>query len=225
MKRYNAFYLIHKALRAMLYDAAITLQQTDFSNSSEAENMLSKINDVLFAFEQHAHHEDKFILPAIEQFETGLAASFENEHVEDLRLSNSLKNLVIIYENTSFAEEQTACGSAIKKSFVEFLVFNIEHMAKEEMLLNQALWQHYTDEQILDIQQKLQASISPAEMQSAAKWMMRAISNADAIDWLKKVKHTAPQFIYENLINIAQQELNETRFAMLQDALEEPALI
>jgi hemerythrin HHE cation binding domain-containing protein len=225
MKRYNAFYLIHKGLRAMLYDAAITLQQTDFSNSKEAEDVLSKINDVLLAFDQHAHHEDKFILPAVELYEPELAASFEDEHVEDLRLSNSLKNLVIIYENTSFAEEQVACGSAIIKSFVEFLVFNLEHMAKEEMLLNQALWQHYTDEQILDIQQKLQATILPAEMQSAAKWMMRSISNADAIDWLKKVRQTAPEFIYRNLLNIANEELSEMRFAILHDALEAPVLV
>ncbi len=36
MLRFNAFNMIHKALRATLYDSALTLQQTYFANAGEA---------------------------------------------------------------------------------------------------------------------------------------------------------------------------------------------
>lgn len=225
MKRYNTFYLIHKALRAMLYETALTLQQTDFSNYTEARAALAKINDVLFAFDTHAHHEDSFIIPAVETYEPGLAASFEKEHVEDLRISNRLKNIIVIYENIFFPEERALCGSALVKSFTEFVVFNLEHMAKEEQLLNQVLWEHYSDEQIIAIQQQLMATIPEEQLQQTSRWMMRSISNEDIANWIKHVKATGPEFAFNNLVSIAQEELSEIRFATILEILEEEELI
>jgi hypothetical protein len=222
MNRYNVFYLIHKGLRAMLYDAAITLQQTSFADISEAMPALAKVNDVLFAFEHHAHHEDNFIIPAVEAYEPEIATSFENEHEEDYRLIGRLRNLLIIYENSFLPEERTACGPAITKSFTEFLTFNLQHMAKEELLLNHALWRLYTDEQIKAIYQQLLASITPAEMQATSKWMMRAISTADAIDWLKSVRQSSPETAFNNLMKIAEEELGQARFTTVQEGLESP---
>jgi hypothetical protein len=224
MNRYNSFYLIHKGLRAMLYDTALTLQQTDFSNIETSMNALAKVNDVLFAFDNHAHHEDHFIFPMVEAHEPALAESFEKEHVEDHRLSDNLKNLLAIYENALLDEERIVCGSAITKSFVEFMVFNLQHMAKEEVYINEALWKYYTDEQIISESQKLIASIPPAEMQLSSKWMLRGISTADAIVWMKGIKNSAPEFVFKGLINLAQSVLNKAQFKIVQEALEEEVL-
>src|SRR5437762_2719582 len=127
MKRFNGFYLIHKGLRAMLYDASLTLQQTDFAKADEASIALIKVDRVLFAFKKHAHHEDTYIFPLIETFEPELAKSFEDEHAEDHHLSNQLNNLLAIYDNTFLAEERITCGSAIVKAFTDFMVFNLVH--------------------------------------------------------------------------------------------------
>lgn len=51
MLRYNIFNMIHKALRAMLYDTAQTLQQTYFADTDEAAETFEKINRVIHAFE------------------------------------------------------------------------------------------------------------------------------------------------------------------------------
>ena len=219
MQRYNPFNLIHKALRAMLYDAALTVQQTNFAEEGEAITALEKIEDVLFLFENHAHHEDSFVLPAVEVYEPKLVKEFEEEHEEDLRLSNRMKNLLIIYRNTYFTEEKIVCGSAISKSFVEFMVFNLEHMAKEEMVLTQALWEHYTDEQILSLNQKIVASIPQEEMAIASKWMLRGINNNEAINWLKTIKQNAPEFVINSLMSIAEKELPAHRFNIIEEAI------
>jgi hypothetical protein len=221
MQRFNSFYLVHKGLRAMLYDAALTLQQTDFTDNIEAAAAISKVEKVLFIFERHAYHEDTFINPAVEPYEPEIAVSFENEHKEDHRLANSLKNLLIIYENTFLPEEKISCGSAIIKTFREFLVFNLEHMAKEETLLNHALWRHFTDDEIKEISRKLVASIPPDEMQAVARWMFRGMSNTDAIGWLKEIKHTGPEFAFRGLMKIAQEEIGEARFTIVREGLEE----
>jgi hypothetical protein len=224
MNRYNSFYLIHKGLRAMLYDAALTLQQTDFSKNEESMNALAKVNDALFAFSNHAHHEDHFIFPMVELHEPALAESFEKEHVEDHRLSDCLKNLLAIYENAMLDEERIVCGSAITKSFIEFMVFNLQHMGKEEIYINEALWKHYTDEQIISATEKLIASLPPAEMQLVAKWMLRGISTAETINWLKSIKRSSPKPAFNGLMNLAQSVLSKIQFEIVQEALEEEVL-
>ena len=61
-------------------------------------------------------------------------------------------------------------------------------------------------------------------MQATSKWMMRGISNTDLIGWLKSVKQTAPEFVYNNLMDIAEDEISELRFDIIQNALEAEAI-
>lgn len=225
MQRYNSFNLIHKALRAMMYDTALTLQQTYFADLQEAEDALQKIEIVIIEFEHHAHHEDTFILPAIEKFAPGLVEAFEKEHVANIVIGDRLKNLANIYYTLNTDEEQINCGSAINKAFRDFMVFNIDHMAKEEIEINRVLWAKYTDEELLDLNHRLTASIPADQKMLTAKWMLRSVNKAEAIAWLQAVKETAPSFVFDALIDLAEIELPElTRSAVFEAVLEEELL-
>lgn len=217
--RFNSFNLIHKALRALLYDTALTLQQTYFADAKEANAAIEKVEAVIHQFEQHAYHEDNFILPAVELYDAQLVAEFEKEHVEDIELGERLKHLLAMFSGAQKDEEKVLCGSAINKAFREFMVFNLEHMAKEEIDINKALWQHYTDEQLLALNARLTASISPKEKAFASRWMMRGINKAEAISWLKFVKQTAPEFVFQSLLELTETELPEHIRAEVQDAV------
>lgn len=221
MQRFNMFTLIHKALRAMLYDTSLTIQQTSFNDPLEAETALEKIEDVLYIFEKHAHHEDHMVFPAIEDKEPGLADSFEKEHITDLRLSNRMKNLLNIYRNLMFADERIEAGSAITKAFIEFMIFNLEHMGKEEMLINQALWKHYTDAQLMEINDRLVATIPPDELRCTSRWMLRSINNTDVIRWFSGIRDNAPAPVYEAMLALAENELPADRFRKIAKELGE----
>ena len=225
MQRYNSFNMIHKALRALLYDTALTIQQTYFADYEEADTAIEKLEMVLYAFEQHAHHEDNNILPLIEVYEHELVEEFEKEHLKDMELGNRLKHLVNIILAAEKDEEKIICGSAISKSFVEFMVFNLEHMAKEEILINQALWKHYTDEQLILANQKLVASIPREEKAFSSKWMMRGINNVEAINWLKDIKESAPDFVFQSVFSLTETELPEyRRYIVQQGVLQEDSV-
>ncbi len=65
-KRYNVFNNIHKGLRTMLFSTQMKWQQTDFT-SPEAASMVANLETVLYYYDQHADHEDHFILSKIIQ--------------------------------------------------------------------------------------------------------------------------------------------------------------
>jgi hypothetical protein len=213
--------MIHKALRAMLYDTGLTLQQTLFSDAAEAENALQKVEAVLHQFEQHAHHEDTYVLPSIIYYNPWLANEFEKEHITDNQLSKRLQHLLNIFRATTLAEERMIAGSAIAKAFTEFMVFNLEHMAKEEIVLNQAFWQHYTDAELMQLNQTIVANIPEDEKRITAQWMMRGVNKDEAIHWLKGMKQNAPEADFWRVYNLTKTELPMHRRVEVQEAIIE----
>src|SRR5215475_5199688 len=115
--RYNTFYQIHKALRAMLYETAIELQRTDFNNEEAAEEALMNIEHVVNLFDKHAHHEDTLVFPAVEKYEPSVVDAFEQEHVKDHELCSKLRTLINMFNSIESDDERIQLGSAIRKSF------------------------------------------------------------------------------------------------------------
>lgn len=225
MQRFNTFNMIHKALRAMLYDTALTLQQTWFGNEDEAKTALRKVETVIAQFEQHAHHEDNFVLPMITAYEPELVEEFEKEHVEDHRIGEQLVHLVNIFHAATGEEERIVAGSGVAKAFMDFMVFNLQHMAKEERVLNPVLWSYYSDEQLLQMNARIVASIPTPEKAVTSQWMMRGISNQEAIQWLKAVKQSAPEQEFQVLWSLADSELPVHRRIEVKERVLEQAAV
>jgi len=177
--RYNIFYQIHKPLRALLYHTAAELQRTDFNKQQEAEEALANIRTVVDLFDKHAYHEDNQVFSAVEQYEPSVVDSFEQEHVKDHELSEKLRTLMNIFDSLEKDQEKIQLGSAIRKAFVEFLAFNLEHMAKEEDIINNLLWRYYGDDEIHAIEQQIISSQTPEATASVWKWMLRGLSNTE----------------------------------------------
>lgn len=224
MQRFNSFNMIHKALRALLYDTALTIQQTYFGDGQEAKDALRQIDTVVSLFEQHARHEDSFVLPLVAAYEPALVDEFEKEHVEDHFIGEQLHHLVSIFKAAGSEEERVVAGSGLAKAFMDFMIFNLRHMAKEESLLNPVLWTYYSDEQLLEMSARIAASVPPSQKAITAKWMMRGISNREAIQWLKAVKGSGPEYEFQALWALADSELPvHRRIVVKEGALEQAA--
>ena len=225
MTRFNIFNQIHKALRAMLYDTSLALQQTYFADADEAEIALEKVKMVVDIFDKHAEHEDNSVLPAIQQYEPSLVDAFEQEHVKDHALSQRLRGLIMVYDHAIKTEVKLETGQAICQAFVEFMIFNLEHLAKEETVLNKILWRYYSDAEIMGINQSIIASIPQDEAVVTSAWMMRGLSNAEISGWLKAVEKNAPQAVFTQLFSIAEKELPHARFRKVLENLTEGTMV
>ncbi len=209
----------------MLYDTSLTLQQTYFGDAEEAETALEKVRQAVDIFDEHSVHEDHFVFPAIRQYEPSLVDFFELEHVKDLALSEKLRGLLTVYNHAVKTEVKIETGQAINKAFLEFMIFNLEHMAKEETVLNKILWRYYSDAEIIAIYQRIGASILPEEMAVTSAWMMRGMSNAEISGWLKEVEKKAPGPVFTRLFSIAEKELPDDRFRKLLENLTEGTMV
>jgi hypothetical protein len=215
MQRYNTFNQIHKALRALLYDTALALQQTDFIVKEECDAAIEKVVAILDLFEDHAHHEDHHVLPAVFLFEPAVADVFEKEHVTDLELSRALQlNIAELYRTTSL-EAKGRLGKQLTSAFIQFMIFNLNHMAKEEDILNDILWRYYSDAEIKKIEAVIRQNTPVAKQPFVVKWMLRGLSNNEIISWLKGLQPQLPAPVFDGILTLAEAELPTTRFQQI----------
>lgn len=222
-QRFNSFNLIHKGLRALLFETGTVIMRTDFSNEEEGRKAVELISDVTAMFNDHAANEDQHVLPAVARFDESLQEEFEEEHEEDEELANKLSWLCDAYVHALTTERKMEIGRDLLYIFYEFTAFNLYHMNKEEEKLNRALWANYTDEEIMAIQQKIVSSIPPAIMAVNAKWMLRGINDVEVKGWLGQVKATAPEPAFRALIAQAETELSAIRWEKLAFSLADTA--
>lgn len=212
MQQYNMFNQIHKGLRALLYDTAIHVQHTDFWNVEDAAVVIDRIREVVFLFDKHAHSEDSFVFPAVKKYEPSVADLFEQEHVKDHELGEALAAALAAYEAAPTLNQKVAVAPLISQSYNRFLVFNLEHMAKEEDVLNKILWRYYSAEELIGITKEIIAHIPPPVLAKMNSWMFRGLNVPEITGWLRQVEATAPDFIYQALLGTAEDVLSEQRF-------------
>jgi hypothetical protein len=225
MQRYNSFKLIHKGLRAALCETALKLQQTDFIIEEEAEEATNKVKEIIMLFHSHASKEDHFVLPAINEYEPSVVAAFESDHEKDHRLMEELNAGIIKVQTASSLENRANAGDELNLAFVRFMVFNLEHMAREEDVINKILWRYYTDEEIKGISKRITDSIAPWMADFFAKWIIRGLSNRETATWLKAIEAGAPAIVFQTLLNKAEQELPELRYRKVTQELTEGILL
>ena len=217
--RYNVFNQIHKGLRGMLYNTAIRLQQTDFTQP-EANAIVEKLEQVLSFFDEHAENEDRFILPHIRKHNAQLIDELEKDHEIDHRLTQTLFDYIRNWKAAPSADQKEPIGQLICFAFSEFIAFNLYHMNKEENVLMYLLWKHYTDAEIRQMEGEILQSIPPQTLLAESRWMMRSINDREVIGWLTDLKQGAPAEVFNGFLQMAQEELPSDRLAKVHTALE-----
>ncbi|MDB5207617.1 MAG: hypothetical protein JWR72_2692 [Flavisolibacter sp.] len=225
MQRYNVFFPVHKGLRAMLFEASLQLQQTTFTNTEEAAAAIESIKTVIAVFESHAQKEDSYVLPAIAAYEPSVVAAFEQEHIEDHQLAESLDRWLTAFGYAVDPAVKQSFGEEVIKAFVQFSVFNLTHMAKEEEVINKILWRYYTDAELHGITQNIMSTIQPAEMALFSKWMVRGMNNNEISGWLKGIKASAPKPVCGAMLSLVESELSTHRWSVVQESLTEGAMV
>jgi hypothetical protein len=208
----------------MLYDMALSLQQTNFANKEEAHISLGKLQRVLDVIDEHTENEDNFILPAIQQYEPSLTDAFVQKHAEGHQLAEKLRKSVAVYYRLIMEEERINSGAGINKTFTEYMEANIGYMSTEETVLNKVLWRYYSDSEIMILNQRT-TNAQSTEQNSFPNWMVRGLSNEQIVGLMKAVGQNAPDYVFNSLLAIAEKELPGIRYTKVIEGLTNGVMV
>lgn len=225
MQRYNVFNQIHKALKAMLYDTALCLQQTDFTDDNEGDEAVQKVIGLVQLLEEHAQNEDALILSAIAEYEPSVADVFVLERLSVAHLSKKLNEVITALCIAKGSEVKVTRGKELSLLFTEYLLVNIKRMNKEESVLNVILWRYCSDEELKSIERRVRRSIPAGTHDTLTRWILRGLNKTETVQWLKSVEQLASENAFRNLFTTAQKELPKRKFQQILESLTEGVML
>lgn len=225
MERYNVFNRVHKGLRAFLYETAMAVQQTDFSVSEETARSMGCIGEALHFFNQHSLYIERLLFPFIIDHNPGLIAIFRQQYQSNIVQAQRLRGVMNAFGHAANAQEKVAASQPVMKAYTSFLITQLDSLAREDNLLNNVLWRHYSDVELMALEKEIVTKMSPRDLATLGKWVIRGMNNAEIIDWLRTIERCSVTSVFESFFNSAENELPEERWQKIQEALVEGSSI
>lgn len=217
--RFNPFHQVHQALRALLYHVSLSVQHTDFANQAQSEKTLSLVEQMVLFFDGHAHTEDSLVFPMIAAISPGVVEDFEAQHEKDHALGEALSAAVKDCRSATGLVARHRAGRELQRTLTEFCAFNLSHMNQEETRVLSILHENFSDDDLYAKEMEIVASLSREKKQLSGFWMLRGLATFEIVEWYKKIKSSAPPFVFAEYMQLAESALTTDKLNCLQDAL------
>jgi hypothetical protein len=205
-QRYPIYRPIHKAMRNVLFSASQTVRLSDFGDDADVQEALEAVDRMISLLHEHRENEDKYVHPPAEARIPGITAKFEEDHVEDISLSNEVQGIVGQIRSAS-RDERKALGITLHERLNAYIGIYLGHLYREETVMQQAMWDHFTDEELLAIEMEIVANVPPPVMADFLKEFCSTYSSDEIAPILGNIKANAPPEFAQFALQTAEQHL------------------
>ena len=209
---------IHKALRACMVDALLALGRVDLDDDAELAGATQRLLELLDFCAAHVRHENEHVHRAMEARGAGSSAAVAHEHEEHLAHIEELRAAAQELQGLRPALRHVAAGQ-LYRQLALFVAENFRHMHTEETAHNAVLWARYTDAELEQVHDELIASIPPAEMMAAVRWLVPFMNPAERIGLLSDMRAKAPPQAFDAVLAAARPHLTGNEWAKLARGL------
>jgi len=204
-QRYVIYQNIHKAIRHLIYATALSLGSADFRDQKSRQDSLEQLRETLTLLEEHAEHEETFVHPSLESRVPGIIKPFEENHKDDDRLFDRMRQLGSQIEAVGDDDERVALGNQLYSIFNTYIGDYLGHLDREEAELEQALWDNFTDEELAEIDHRLMGSVPPERMGLWVDIIGKSWNASDLTTILAGMKQSAPLEAFAGMMHMMQQ--------------------
>jgi hypothetical protein len=215
---HNIYAVIHKALRLAMAETLPAVGRLDANDPREVSEGIVRVRDLVRFCKLHLDAEETFIHPALEARRPGTSARIASEHVEHLAAIAAIERAVEALARAPGAA-RSAAAFALYAELGKFVGENFVHMHVEETVHNAALWDAYTDEEILAIENAIKAHHTPEEMTFVLRWMLPAMTPAERAGMFTGLRKVAPPPVVEQMVALAKAHVDADAFDKLTLAL------
>ena len=222
VQRYNIFKRTHKGLRSMLFNAGARIQQTDFTKTKQADAAIDIVKQTTRSFLYHLSKEDNILYHSVVLYAPYIVAMIEQTNIKDEKLARSIDKLIEQYKDLATKNEMISFGLQLQAAFFEFTAAVLQHMNKEETVVNELLWSNYTDPQLVALEVEMLKQSTPEACTWYTGKILKELSNSEILIWINGIAEHASSNIIEKLISTTQKVLPIDRWQMIRGKFVAP---
>jgi hemerythrin-like domain-containing protein len=216
MPRLDLFTSIHKAIRAMVYDAGSRLQTADFADNRTAAKTTAHLVWVLSLMREHHDTEEEFVFPQVRPYDEALIDELQSQHRTIETLLALAGDAVVVVDAADPWSRQEA-GVELNRRFNELVAFYLQHLAHEEVTVVPVTWEHFSDDQLGAIQDTILASMRPQLALDWLGWMFRGLNQQELVGMLAGAKVAMPEPALEEIKDLGAATLDPERWAAVRE--------
>ena len=216
MPRLDLFTSIHKAIRAMMYDAGNRLQTADFADNRTATRTTAHLVSVLSLMREHHDTEEEFVFPQVRPYDESLIDELQSQHRTIETLLAIAGDAVAVVDAADPWSRQEA-GVELNRRFNELAAFYLQHLAQEEVTVIPVTWEHFSDDELAAIQGAIMASMRPQLALDWLGWMFRGLNRQELVAMLAGAKATMPEPALDGIRDLGAANLEPARWAIVRE--------
>jgi hypothetical protein len=203
---YDFYRFIHKGIRYSLFQTTIAAGAVDPADECARVGVVEQVRAIAHLLDQHAEHENDFVVPALEVHAPELAEVIHVVHPELDRRVEDLRGLAAEVQSTG----GTRARAAVHSLYLELASFTsayLEHQHFEERECMYALADAMPVEELIAIDEAIVASIPPDEMANGLSVMLPAMNVDDRVELLVGIREGAPLKVFAGVCALAESVL------------------
>ena len=205
-QRFASYRPIHKAMRQVLFSTSRTVGLADFDDEADVEEALAAVDRMITLLHEHRENEDKYVHPPAESRIPGITEKFVEDHDENITLSDEVQGIARQILGAGGAD-RVALGIELHEKLNAYIGIYLGHLHREETVMQQALWDHFTDEELIAIDMEIVANVPPPVMADFMTEICSSYSPSEIAPILGSIKANAPAEFAQFALKTAEEGL------------------
>lgn len=214
--RLPIFDVPHKGVRNALSQLSLLAGQTDYTTPAAVTRLYRLGKQVFRLLTLHAADENEVTLKHLEKRVSGAAEHnlYEHEELETLQhdLEQQLEEMHVHSSDGADVSEQ---GVSFYQNFTALHALQLEHMLEEERETQVAIWQHFTDEELLSQRREIIDRNKPEDLLLMFRFIIPALNHTERTNVLRRIQANAPAPFFTTAIMTIQDVLPPEDFSRL----------
>lgn len=195
---------VHKGLRKGLLELSIRLGRLNWLDREELRAADAEFGRMLRFLREHATNEDEVQFPMVQKTDPDTVRIVEEDHI---RLKRNLFDLESHWNKVLQSQDKSRPGYEFYRAYNRYLSDYLAHMDREEGVFTEAIYRRFNDLEIAAEFKKIIARTLPQDMGLMLGYMIPAMNHTERVDFLTKLKATAPPEVFEKVRALAQTVL------------------
>ena len=217
-QRHATYRPIHKAMRHLMFATSKTVGLADFNDHADVEEVLEAIDRMISLLHEHRENEDKYVHAPAEQRVPGITADFAEDHDLDIVLSDEVQGIARRILGAT-GDDRVALGIELHEKLNSYIGIYLGHLHREETVLQQTLWEHFTDEELAAMDMEIIADVPPPVMADFLKELCSSYTPDEILPILASIKASAPAEFAQFALRTAEHNLPSRSWEKVKTSL------
>lgn len=196
---HDLYHAVHKGIRLANARMLIALGQADAQDDASIAGVLEQLSAHLDLSLAHLTHENEKIHAVVEARIPGGADHAGEDHDHHLAAFSELRALADAVAMAGTGADRAASLRRLYQRFALFMADDLTHMHEEETRLMPLIAAHYSQDEVLAIEQGIVSCIEPATMAAFLRVMLAGASRSERVEMVTGMQAAMPEAAFAGL--------------------------